>query len=284
MSLGCFETLLLVGGGIYGLALAVNWIKSSLTARWNRLRFERHQAQVLTLDQWRALRHPDGTGRRTRERGVRSASRSRARCRSCSTDSSAGWACDLTDVVDALTGAPPDMHRSIFQCERCAAVYGPESMRVLREERSNQCLCGHRDGFTPAGRRSPGPARRWADASVAGPRPEPGTASHPPIAPVDVTLHNYRGHVGQIIVYEGEVRHVVTSLGRDGTALMLEDGEWEHALKVIAEKRRTRAVGGVRFLRGLAGRTVRLIGHLHYDGPCSFWIPLTHRNMLEVVR
>lgn len=47
---------------------------------------------------------------------------------------------DITELVDALTGAPLRLNEGLFQCRRCHVFYQDQSVKVIRAENGGRCV------------------------------------------------------------------------------------------------------------------------------------------------
>jgi hypothetical protein len=162
---------------------------------------------------------------------------------------------DLSDLVDALTGAPLEPNSGLYQCRRCKAFYQGDSYDVIQNHNGNKCVaCLHTDIGNVVGRLQVRAANTAADT---------------------VTLHDYRQFVGQVISFQGCVHAVRRSRKRTAFAIMFEDAPWTRGFKLVVLKENVRTVGGPSFLLGLAGHNVKIRGLLIHHKLFGYQVVVT---------
>lgn len=168
----------------------------------------------------------------------------------------------LSGLHDAFTGAPLNPALGLFQCTNCKVYYHTESLSVLREENSGQCVaCGVAAiaGLT--------------DSQVA-------VSTGRDYSPDVVTLANYRSHIGRVITFEGRVQAVKVSRRGSDYAVMFENARWAVGLKLVFFRGTIRKVGGREFIMGLQNKNVRVRGLLIHHARFGPEIVVTERDMI----
>jgi hypothetical protein len=173
---------------------------------------------------------------------------------------------DLRDLHDAFTGAPLNPALGLYQCTNCQVYYHSESFTVLQEVNSRRCVaCG-------------------STAVVARGAQEAQTTRGRDYDPNVVTLANFRSHFDRVVTFEGLARDVKVSRRGKDYAVMFEQASWTKGLKLVFFRRSISDAGGVRFIKSLRGRHVRVRGLLinhRFFGP---EIIITDRDMILEVR
>lgn len=177
-----------------------------------------------------------------------------------------GRAPDLKDLHDAFTGAPLNPALGLHQCTMCQVYYHAASIEVLREENAGRCVACGSTALV---------ARTAQDARTSGGRD---------YDPNVVTLANFRSHFDRVVTFEGLVQEVKTSRRGKDYAVMFEQTTWAKGLKLVFFRRSIPDAGGVKFIKSLRGKHVRVRGLLinhHIFGP---EIIITERSMILGVR
>lgn len=151
---------------------------------------------------------------------------------------------DLAGLVDALTGMPLQREDGLRQCLRCRVFYQTHSYALIQAENGGRCVACSDKRLVKVPLVDP----------VAGCNAE-ATA---------VTLADYPQHLGQLVVFEGQVVDVIPSRGGKQYAVMFENATWSKGLKMVVPEKELPRLGGLAALNGLRGSTIRLRGLLRH--------------------
>lgn len=166
---------------------------------------------------------------------------------------------------DAVTGAPIDKARRLFQCRRCEVLYHEPSLALLREANRGQCV-----------------SCLGTDIAPLVVKPETPPPAAPAWQALRCTLADYRQRVGQVVVFEGRCVRVIPSRSGKDHAVMFENLGWKRGFKMIVFRRDVESVGGAAFLRGLAGRNLTVRGLIVKHPVFGYQIVVTDRSMIGV--
>lgn len=168
----------------------------------------------------------------------------------------------LAGLHDAFTGAPLNPAIGLSQCGNCKVYYHTESVSVLREENSGQCVaCG-------------------VAAIVSLTDSQLAVSSGRDYSPDLVTLSNFRSHFGRVITFEGRVQAVKVSRRGSDYAVMFENTRWVSGLKLVFFRGSIRKAGGREFIMSLQNKNVRVRGLLIQHARFGPEIVITERNMI----
>ncbi len=166
---------------------------------------------------------------------------------------------DLTDLVDALTGAPLQRANGLHQCRQCKVFYQTTSFEVIRTENGGKCVaCPNTDLVAITGTNT----HRGRNAQVN-----------------LITLENYTEHVGHVITFEGKVLQVAPSRSGRDYAVMFERQGWKRSFKLVIFNRHVPLVGTPRSIKNLENRTVRVRGLLACHPRYGYQIIVNDRAM-----
>jgi len=172
---------------------------------------------------------------------------------------------ELEGLHDAFTGAPLDKALGLHQCQSCKVYYHTESLQVLREANSSQCVsCQSTDII----------------AVVAGGRATGGKNYTPNV----VTLQSYKQHEGRVVTFEGCVHKVNESRRGNDFAVMFEDKSWVRGFKLVFFRGAVRKVGGKPYISSLQGKTVRVRGLVVKHPKFGYEIIVSEKSMLLSVK
>lgn len=181
------------------------------------------------------------------------------------TSGSAGGAApakaDLEGLHDAFTGAPLNKALGLHQCQSCKVYYHTESLQVLREANSSQCVSCQSTNII---------------AVIAGGRSTGGKDYKPNV----VTLENYKDHEGSVVTFEGRVHRVNESRRGNDFAVMFEDKSWIRGFKLVFFRDAVRKVGGKPYISGLQGKTVSVRGLVINHPRFGYEIVVSEKSMI----
>lgn len=168
---------------------------------------------------------------------------------------------EISDLHDALTGAPLEKSRGLFQCKRCKVFYHRESYELLKEINSSKCAsCQSTDIFPIV---STEKGERGAEFN-----------------PNKVTLQNYYDYVGNVVTFEGQVCTVHESQRGGDFAVMFEQKGWVQGFKLVFFRGTLKQMGGARYLYSLVGKRVRVRGLIIRHERYGYEIVVSEKSMI----
>ena len=169
---------------------------------------------------------------------------------------------DLDGLHDAFTGAPLDSKLGLHQCQSCKVYYHTESLGVLREMNSSQCVSCQSTNILVI---VPG----------SGEKPR-GNDYNPNV----VTLQNYKEHVGRVVTFEGYVSKVNESRRGNDFAVMFENKSWTQGFKLVFFKGAVRKVGGKPYITSLQGQRIKVRGLIINHDTFGYEIIVSEKSMI----
>lgn len=168
---------------------------------------------------------------------------------------------ELKGLHDAFTGAPLDKSLGLHQCQACKVYYHTESLRVLKEANSAQCVACQSTNII---------------SIVLGGKATGGKDYQPNV----VTLQNYQRHVGRVVTFEGRVHKVNESKRGGDFAVMFEDKSWTKGFKLVFFDGSVRKVGGERYIKSFTGRKVKVRGLVIKHPTFGYEIIVSEKSMI----
>ena len=168
---------------------------------------------------------------------------------------------DLKGLHDAFTGAPLDKSLGLYQCRSCKVYYHSESLQVLREANSSQCVSCQSTNII----------------AVIGASKSTGGRDYTPNV---VTLHNYMQYEGSVVTFEGRVHKVNESRRGNDFAVMFENKSWVRGFKLVFFRGAVHKVGGSRYINGLIGRRVKVRGLVIKHPKFGYEIIVSEKSMI----
>lgn len=169
---------------------------------------------------------------------------------------------DLKGLHDAFTGAPLDKALGLYQCQSCKVYYHKESLLVLQEVNSSQCVSCQSTNILEVTLSSKKPQGR-------------------DYAPDVITLSNYKQHVGRVVTFEGVVQNVRESRRGNDFAVMFENKSWVQGFKLVFFRGSVRKVGGKPYIMGLNQKKVRVRGLLIKHERFGYEIIVSEKSMIQ---
>lgn len=169
---------------------------------------------------------------------------------------------DLDGLHDAFTGAPLDSKLGLHQCQSCKVYYHSESLQVLREANSSQCVSCQSTNILVI-----------VPGSGAG---QTGNNFNPDV----VTLQNYKNHVGRVVTFEGVVTRVNESRRGNDFAVMFENKSWVHGFKLVFFRGAVNKVGGKPYITSLKGQRIRVRGLIVNHERFGYEIIVSEKSMI----
>jgi len=208
-----------------------------------------------------APRSPKQPATTYRPRASKKATRQGVRFKPRVVSSSSVGDLDISDLVDALTGAPLVLGSGLYQCENCRVFYQSHSVEVIRAENRGQCVSCLRSTIVPVTARREHQRGRNADVAV-------------------ITLNNYQQHVGHVITFEDQVHTVLTSRRGSDYAVMFENKSWTRGFKMVVFRGAVKDIGGPQTLFNMVGRKVRVRGLLIQHQRFGYEIVISDRTQI----
>lgn len=173
---------------------------------------------------------------------------------------------DLSGLRDAVTGTALDPSRGLYRCRRCEVFYHAESYELVRGENAGRCVaCGVASIMSISTAQAKQQSGRNYEAGI-------------------TTLADYRSKEGQVVIFEGRCVCVLPSRRGSDYAVMFEDKPWTRGFKMVVLKGATARIGGPAFLRGLAGKQIRVRGLIVKHPRFGYEIIVNDRAMILEVR
>ncbi|MBT0032525.1 MULTISPECIES: OB-fold nucleic acid binding domain-containing protein [Vibrio harveyi group] len=170
-------------------------------------------------------------------------------------------AVDLSGLHDAFTGAPLDKKLGLHQCQNCKVFYHSESITVLLEANSGQCVACHSTQIR---------------AVNVGQEQKSGRDYTPDV----ITLSNYKDYVGSVVTFEAKVLEVKESRRGSDFAVMFERKSWVQGFKLVFFRSAVRKVGGKPYISTLSGKTVRVRGLVINHPKFGYEIIVSEKSMI----
>lgn len=171
---------------------------------------------------------------------------------------------DLADLVDALTGAPLQPTKTLYQCFNCKVYYQSHSYEVITSENDGQCVsCLQKNIVCVTGHHEQ--RGRNADVRL-------------------ITLDNYQKYVGRVITFAGLVHDVLTSRRGTDYAVMFENKSWIKGFKMIVFRGDVGRIGGYSYLYSLIGHTIHIRGLLVHHNRYGYEIIISDQSMILSVQ
>ncbi|MBA6379693.1 MULTISPECIES: hypothetical protein [unclassified Colwellia] len=168
---------------------------------------------------------------------------------------------DLKGLHDAFTGASLDKALGLYQCQSCKVYYHKESLQVLREANSSQCVSCQSTNIIEI-----------TDSA--------STSRGKDYSPNVITLNNYKDHVGSVVTFEGLVQSVKESRRGSDFAVMFENKSWVKGFKLVFFQGAVRKVGGKPYINSLNRKTVRVRGLLIKHEKFGYEIIVSEKSMI----
>lgn len=168
---------------------------------------------------------------------------------------------DIEGLQDAYSGETLSLAKGIVQCGSCKVFYHKSSLQVLNSENGGRCAsCGSIVGNTAY----------TGKTTSDGVNYDPNT----------VTLNNVRNYVGRVVTFEGKVVEVLQSRRKTDFAVMFENRSWTQGFKLVFFGGTIRACGGIAFIQGLQGKTIRVRGLVVKHERFGYEIIISERSMI----
>lgn len=168
---------------------------------------------------------------------------------------------DLKGLHDAFTGASLNKLLGLYQCQSCKVYYHKESLQVLIEVNSSQCVsCQSTNIIEITGSASSSKGKDYS--------------------PNVITLNNYKDHVGTVVTFEGLVQNVKESKRGNDFAVMFENKSWVQGFKLVFFRGAVRKVGGKPYINSLNSKTVRVRGLLIKHERFGYEIIVSEKSMI----
>lgn len=172
---------------------------------------------------------------------------------------------DLAGLHDAFTGQPLNKNLGLHQCQSCKVFYHSESITVLVEVNSGQCVSCQSTQI---------------HAVNVSQKQKSGRDYTPDV----ITLNNYRDHVGSVVTFEAKVVEVKESKRGNDFAVMFEDKSWVKGFKLVFFRSAVRKVGGQPYISSLSGKTVRVRGLVINHPRFGYEIIVSEKSMILSAR
>lgn len=172
---------------------------------------------------------------------------------------------DLSGLHDAFTGLPLNESLGLHQCQNCKVFYHSESIIVLREANSGQCVACQSTQIR---------------AVSVGKDKEAGRDFTPDV----ITLSNYMSHIGSVVTFEAKVVEVKESRRGNDFAVMFENKSWTKGFKLVFFRDAVRKVGGKPYITSLSGKTVRVRGLVVKHPRFGYEIIVSEKSMILSAR
>ncbi len=172
---------------------------------------------------------------------------------------------DLSGLHDAFTGAPLDKKLGLHQCQNCKVFYHSESIAVLLEVNSGQCVACQSTQIR---------AVNIGEAQKSGRDYTPDV----------ITLSNYKNYIGSVVTFEAKVVEVKESRRGSDFAVMFESKSWTQGFKLVFFRSAIRKVGGKPYISSLSGKIVRVRGLVVNHPKFGYEIIVSEKSMILSVR
>ncbi|ROO77079.1 hypothetical protein EDB70_101783 [Vibrio crassostreae] len=172
---------------------------------------------------------------------------------------------DLAGLHDAFTGQPLNKNLGLHQCQSCKVFYHAESITVLVEVNSGQCVACQSTQI---------------HAVNVSQKQKSGRDYTPDV----ITLNNYRDHVGSVVTFEAKVVEVKESKRGNDFAVMFETKSWTRGFKLVFFRSAVRKVGGKPYISSLSGKTVRVRGLVVNHPKFGYEIIVSEKSMILSAR
>jgi len=168
---------------------------------------------------------------------------------------------ELSELHDALTGAPINEKLGLYQCGRCKVYYHRSSYNALVEVNSSLCVSCKSSDIKPVD--------KYASSKIG-----------KDYVPSNITLINYKEHVGQVVTFEGYVYNVFESRRGNDFAVMFENKKWTDGFKLVFFRGVVNEMGGRGYVNSLKGKRIKVRGLIKKDPTFGYEIVVTDEDMV----
>lgn len=171
----------------------------------------------------------------------------------------------LEGLHDAFTGEPLKKSLGLYQCQNCHVFYHTESYQILKEANNSKCVACQSSNII---------------AVLADQKDKTGKD----YKPNNVTLLDYRKHVGSVVTFEAKVAKVLESRRGNDFAVMFESKSWTKGFKLVFFRTAIKKVGGRPYIFGLKGKTIKVRGLIVNHPTFGYEIIVSEKSMVLSVK